>query len=149
MDKIDRQLMIRDVVARGAIKNQAQLVKELRARGVRVTQATVSRDIAEMSLVRARRGTTAYYELGPGLRGEPLDALRRLMAEFVNSASVSGNLVVLRTAPATANVVAGAMDRAGLSQLLGTVAGDDTIVAVAASSKSSKELQNMFERWLG
>lgn len=149
MDKADRQQLIREVVARGAIRSQAQLVTELRARGVKVTQATVSRDVAEMSLVRARHGTAAYYELGPGLHGEPLDTLRRLTMEFVSGAAVSGNLVVLRTAPATANVVAGAMDRAGLSHLLGTVAGDDTIMAVATSTEKSKELLNMFEQWLG
>ncbi len=110
----------------------------LEAEGIVATQATVSRDLEELGAVKVRipGGTIAYAipEFTHAGRAAPDDHLKRLMSEFVVEVAYSGNLVVLRTPPGSAHVVASALDRAGLADLLGTVAGDDTVLVVARES---------------
>ena len=133
--KPQRQHRIAKLLEDYAVANQAQLVELLAADGVTATQATVSRDLEDMGAVKVRvpGGESAYAipEL-PRDQVAPEDHLRRVMGEWVVEVGHSQNLVVLRTPPGSAHVVASALDRTGLPDVLGTVAGDDTIIVVAA-----------------
>lgn len=133
--KVQRQQTIARIIAEQAVTNQPMLLELLDKAGIEATQATVSRDLEELGAVKIRipGGDTAYAiaEYAPA-RVAPTDQLRRVMAEWVAEVTSSGNLVVVRTPPGCAHVVASALDRSGLDGLLGTVAGDDTIFCVAA-----------------
>jgi transcriptional regulator of arginine metabolism len=99
------------------------------------TQATVSRDLEDLGALKVRipGGTMAYAIPEHAKEGSaPDDHLRRVMGEFVVEVAHSGNLVVLRTPPGSAHVIGSALDRAGLPHVLGTVAGDDTLILVCA-----------------
>jgi len=130
-----RQHRIAKLLENQAVSSQAQLVELLAADGVVATQATVSRDLEELGAVKVRipGGTMAYAVPEHAKEGRaPDDHLRRVMGEFVVDVAWSGNIVVLRTPPGSAHVVASALDRAGLANVLGTVAGDDTLIGICA-----------------
>ena len=133
--KTQRQHRIAKLLEANAVVSQGQLVDLLANEGVVATQATVSRDLEDMGAVKVRvpGGETVYAipEL-PKDQVAPHDHLRRVMGEWVVDIARSGNLVVLRTPPGSAHVVASALDRAGVDGVLGTVAGDDTLLVVAS-----------------
>jgi transcriptional regulator of arginine metabolism len=135
MTKIQRQHKIGRLLAEQAVTSQAHLVELLAGQGVTATQATVSRDLDDLGAIKVRLpgGETAYAipELPTDQRA-PADHLRRVFGDWVVEVSHSGNLVVLRTPPGSAHVVASALDRSGLPEVLGTVAGDDTLLVVVA-----------------
>jgi transcriptional regulator of arginine metabolism len=136
-----RQAAIRDVVEREAIRSQEQLRQRLAARGFAVTQATLSRDIKELGLVK--RSADGAYRLTPDLAPAPttaVSALARAVAEFLAGAEPVQNLVVLRTGPGQAQLLGVALDRARLTGVAGTIAGDDTILVVARSAKGAHAL---------
>ena len=115
--------------------SQTQLVELLEADGVRATQATVSRDLDELGAVKVRvPGGESVYAIPelPHERVAPEDHLRRMLSDWVADIGCSGNLIVLRTPPGSAHVVGSALDRSGLPEILGTVAGDDTVLVVVA-----------------
>lgn len=132
--KVQRQQTIARLVAMHPVTSQPQLLDLLAAEGLSATQATVSRDLDDLGAVKVRvpGGDTVYAipEFEPA-RMAPHDHLRRVMGEWVAEVRSSGNLVVLRTPPGCAHVVASALDRSNLEGLLGTVAGDDTLLCVA------------------
>lgn len=134
MSKVQRQQAIVRLIQRFEVTNQPQLVELLAEEGIPATQATVSRDLDDLGAVKVRvpGGATVYAvpEFAPE-RVAPLDQLRRVMGEWVAEVTHSGNLVVVRTPPGCAHVVASALDRSALAGLLGTVAGDDTMMCVA------------------
>src|SRR6187399_905755 len=135
LGKPQRQHRILRVLEDQPVSSQAQLVQLLEAEGVVATQATVSRDLEELGAVKVRiPGGTMAYAIPEHAkeRTAPDDHLRRVMGEFVVEVAHSANLVVLRTPPGSAHVVASALDRAGIPDVLGTVAGDDTIILVCA-----------------
>jgi len=124
------------LLAEHAVTSQSQLVEMLASEGVDATQATVSRDLDELGAVRVRLPGVdgqvyAIAEL-PKDQVAPVDHLRRVLGEWVVDIGVSGNLVVLRTPPGSAHVVASALDRTSLDGVLGTVAGDDTLLVIAS-----------------
>lgn len=133
--KNQRHDRIAAILSENQVSSQAQLVALLAAAGVEATQATVSRDLEEMGAVKVRLGggesSYAIPEL-PWDQVVPPDHLKRVMGEWVVEVSTSANLVILRTPPGSAHVVASALDRAGLAGVLGTVAGDDTVMVVAS-----------------
>ncbi len=137
LGKPQRQHRILRILEDQPISSQAQLVQLLEAEGVVATQATVSRDLEELGAVKVRipGGAMAYAipEHGRDRSGSN-DHLRRLMSEFVLDVAHSVNIVVLRTPPGSAHVVASALDRASLNDILGTVAGDDTLLVVCKES---------------
>jgi transcriptional regulator of arginine metabolism len=136
LPKPQRQHRIARLLAEGSVVSQGQLVELLAADGVLATQATVSRDLEELGAVKVRvAGGETVYAI-PELAHErvaPEDALRRVLGDWLADVSSSGNLVVVRTPPGSAHVVGSALDRAGLPGVLGTVAGDDTILVVTSS----------------
>jgi transcriptional regulator of arginine metabolism len=137
-----RLAAIRDIVANAAIRNQEQLRVRLAARGFVVTQATLSRDIKEIGLVK--RAADGAYQPGDA---EPAPsppaavlALSRALAEFLAHAEPVQQLVVLRTGPGQAQVLGLALDRARLPGVVGTIAGDDTILVIARDARRARAL---------
>ncbi|MGH9178488.1 MAG: arginine repressor [Acidimicrobiales bacterium] len=141
--KTQRQHRVAGLLERHAVTSQAQLVELLAADGVVATQATVSRDLDELGAVKVRvpGGETVYAipELARN-RLAPEDHLRRVLGDWVAEVAHSANMVVLRTPPGSAHVVGSALDRAGLEEIVGTVAGDDTVLVVAAEHTGGAEV---------
>ncbi len=141
--KRQRQHVIGQLLGEHPVSSQAQLVELLGGAGIEATQATVSRDLDDLGAVKVRvpGGDTVYAipEL-PADQHVPGDHLRRVLGEWVVQVGVSQNIVMMRTPPGSAHVVASALDRTGLPQVLGTVAGDDTILVVAAEGTDGAAL---------
>jgi len=143
MSKARRQHRISSLLEEQAVTSQTQLVELLEAENIIATQATVSRDLDELGAIKFRvpGGETVYaIPEHPVDRIAPHDHLRRVMGDWVADVAPSGNIVMLRTPPGSAHVVASALDRAGIEDILGTVAGDDTLLVVAAESISGTDL---------
>lgn len=137
LSRAARQHRIVQILEKSAVNNQQQLVELLSETGVEATQATVSRDLEEIGAVKVRAaGGDSVYAVPdlPKDRVAPEEHLRRVMGDWVVEVSSSANLVIVRTPPGSAHVVASALDRAGLPEILGTVAGDDTILVVAVEA---------------
>ena len=143
MTKAHRQHRVSAILEEHTVTSQAQVVELLETEGITATQATVSRDLDELGAIKVRisGGETIYAipEL-PVDRVAPEDHLRRVLGDWMADVVYSGNLVVLRTPPGSAHVVASALDRAGMNEILGTVAGDDTMIVVAAEEVGGKKL---------
>ncbi len=137
LGKPQRQHRVALLLEQHHVTSQGQLVELLAESGVSATQATVSRDLEELGAVKVRvAGGDSVYAI-PELaheRAAPDDHLRRVLSDWVVDLASSGNLVVLRTPPGSAHVVGSALDRAGVGGVLGTVAGDDTVLVVAAEA---------------
>jgi transcriptional regulator of arginine metabolism len=136
LGKTQRQHLVARLIESHAIANQQALVDQLAAEGVIATQATVSRDLEDLGAIKVRMpgGESAYaIPALPKEQRAPEDHLRRVFGDWVVEVATSDNLVVIRTPPGSAHVVASALDRSGLAGILGTVAGDDTILIVVAS----------------
>lgn len=137
MSKVQRQQAIVRIIERQQVSSQPQLVEVLADEGIAATQATVSRDLDDLGAIKVRvPGGGAVYAVPEFVpeRVAPVDQLRRVMGEWVADVSFSANLVIVRTPPGCAHVVASALDRSGLDGLLGTVAGDDTMMCVATEA---------------
>ena len=150
--KHQRQHRITKILESRPVTNQAQLVDLLAAEGVEATQTTVSRDLEELGALKVRLpGGDSAYALAelPTQQIVPSDHLRRVLGEWVVELASSGNLVILRTPPGCAHVVASALDRSAMSGLLGTVAGDDTVLVVVAEDVGGRamveRLQDLIE----
>jgi transcriptional regulator of arginine metabolism len=143
LGKPQRQHRISRLLEEQPVSSQVQLVELLAAEGVIATQATVSRDLEELGALKVRMpGGSMAYAIPEHSKDRPApdDHLRRLMGEFVVEVAHSANLVVLRTPPGSAHVIGSAIDRAGFPEVLGTVAGDDTLVVVCAEHVGGAEV---------
>jgi len=127
--KPQRQRLIADWLRAGEVGSQEELVARLAAAGVSATQATVSRDLEALGAVKVRRG---YALAGPGDGAVADGRLARILGEWVIDIVAAGTLLVLRTPPGSANLVANALDNARLEEVAGTIAGDDTIFVALA-----------------
>jgi transcriptional regulator of arginine metabolism len=143
LGKTQRQHLVAKLIEQSTVQSQAQLVDLLAAEGVVATQATVSRDIDDLGAIKVRvPGGEAAYAI-PALPKEqraPEDHLRRVFGDWVVEVAHSANLVVLRTPPGSAHVVGSALDRAGLPDVIGTVAGDDTLIVVVGEDGSGAQV---------
>ncbi len=130
-----RQRAIRDLLALRPIRTQQELAAALRERGFRATQATISRDVAEMGLVKVGRDGLQAYALPPR-RGEAEpsgeERLRSLLHDLPIEVREAGQLLVIRTLPGSAHAIASALDRCGWSEVAGSIAGDDTLFVALA-----------------
>ena len=133
-----RRRLVTRLVTTEAIESQAQLRRLLLHAGHDVTQATISRDLEAVGAVKVREDETARNRIqDPADRRRARAALAAATTEFVESVTVTGSLVVIKVPPGAANLVAGRIDAAGLTEVLGTVAGDDTVfVAVDESTQA-------------
>jgi transcriptional regulator of arginine metabolism len=141
--KTQRQHRIARLLADRPVASQAQLVELLAADGVVATQATVSRDLDELGAIKVRvPGGELVYAIPehPAEQVVPHEHLRRVLGDWAVEIGASGNLVLLRTPPGSAHVVASALDRAAFPGVLGTVAGDDTVLVVVAAGYEGDEL---------
>jgi len=144
-----RHRALRTILARRTVASQTNLVTLLHEAGYDVTQATVSRDLQSVGAVKARDANgTPHYVLADDLHpsNEAEQALAHAMDEYAESIDVSSNLVVIKTPPGAAHVVAAAVDGSSLSGVLGTVAGDDTIVIVASDDVGGDNVRSQLER---
>jgi transcriptional regulator of arginine metabolism len=140
-----RQRTIRQLVASRPVASQRELVEELTTQGFEVTQATVSRDIAELGLLKAPRGGAHVYVAAADVAAPPPpasdDRLRRILGDVPISVGRSGLILVLTGTPGTASVVAQAIDESTLHEQEGTLAGDNTLLVLFAD-------EERLERWL-
>ena len=154
ISKAARHSRIVAVLAEHQVRSQAELAALLEDAGVHVTQATLSRDLEELGAVKLRApdgGLPVYVvpEDGSpltarGTSDAPPQRLARLAGELLISAEASANLVVLRTPPGAAHFLASAVDRAGLPEILGTIAGDDTILVVTRDPAGGQPIAQRF-----
>ncbi|MGB8383877.1 MAG: arginine repressor [Dermatophilaceae bacterium] len=139
-----RQARVSQLLREQPIRSQGELLELLAADGIDVTQATLSRDLVELGAGKVRRDGSLVYaipEAGEPSRGAAASArLRRTVEELLVTADVSENLVVLRTPPGAAQYLASAIDQSHLPDVLGTIAGDDTILLIATGSPSGTRL---------
>lgn len=152
--KAARHALITALLQRGTVHSQGELAALLADEGVTVTQATLSRDLVELRAVRIRTATGALAYAVPGEGGdrtpttsatEQLAArLARLCAELLVTAEASGNLVVLRTPPGAAQFLASAIDHSVLPTVLGTIAGDDTVLVISREPDGGESLAARF-----
>ena len=127
-----RQQAILEIIAEKPVTTQSELAKELLARGIKTTQATISRDIKELQLVKVPTGPDSYRYARPQQIDHPRghDRLRRLFRENVVKFDYCENLILVKTMPGAAHNVASALDQVGWKDLMGTIAGDDTILMI-------------------
>jgi len=150
--KTQRQHRISELIDHNVISTAAQIVARLHEEGIAATQATVTRDLQELGTVKIRdeRGTRRIVmAASPKMAPAPLDHLRRMMGEWVVSVESSANLIVVRTPPGCAHVVASALDRSALSGVLGSVAGDDTVIVITQDEHGGASLATEFRALAG
>lgn len=144
LGKAQRQHRIAQMLEQHPVTSQLQLVDLLAAAGIEATQATVSRDLEEMGAVKVRvRGGDSVYAVPelPKDHHAPEEHLRRVLGDWVVDVQRSGNIVLVRTPPGSAHVVASALDRAAPPDILGTVAGDDTVIVIATEDAGGPRVQ--------
>lgn len=147
--KTYRQAAILEIIDHEAIRTQETLRRKLRGRGFDTTQATLSRDIKELGLVK-RAGDGAYQRAGAGptLRAEAGEAaLRRAAGEYLRRVDRVQQFLVLRTDPAQAQPLAVAIDRSQAEEVVGTIAGDDTILVIARDARKAAAFARRLEQW--
>ncbi|HUX09412.1 MAG TPA: arginine repressor [Terriglobia bacterium] len=144
MDKLYRRTQILDLLKRQPVATQAELCEKLARRGIQVTQATVSRDIEELGLIKTRKG---YRIAGaPDPLKLPQPALPVILKEFLWEVHKAANLVVIKTHPGNAHSVAAALDAEQWPEVVGTVAGDDTIfIATGGPQEASRIRKKILE----
>ncbi len=145
--KAARQALIVDLVTRAEVRSQTELADLLAERGFVVTQGTLSKDLVAVGAVRVRdaSGDLVYAVTAaePADAGRALTRLQRLFGELLMSAEGSANLVVVKTPPGAAQYLASAIDRAGLRDVLGTIAGDDSILIVSRDPRGGPALAEL------
>ena len=132
-----RHHRILELVSREPMVTQDDMVRRLTQQGLKVTQATLSRDIKELGLVKTPEG---YAASGTLTEAAPTPSLSHLLREFVVDVRQAQNLLVVKTTAGSAQPVAAAVDAASWPELVGTIAGDDTILVISSSSKSCRQL---------
>lgn len=155
--KAARQRKIMQLIREQPVTSQNQLVKLLRAAGFPSTQATLSRDLEELGAIKFKRpggGGKVAYALPVEVSNAPVgDVLRRMLAESVVSMETTGNLLVIKTPPGHAGMVASALDRGDIDGVAGTVAGDDTILVACKQGvlprRVEKRLRSLVDSFPG
>jgi transcriptional regulator of arginine metabolism len=147
-----RQRAIRDLVEQRPIRTQQELAAALRERGFRTTQATISRDVAELGLVKAGRGGTQAYAIPQRLRdaetsGE--ERVRTLLRDMPVEIREAGTMLVLRTLPGSAHPLAAALDRARWPEVVGSIAGDDTVFVAFTDRRALGRVRRRLEELAG
>ena len=143
-----RQSAILDLVTLESIGSQDELRRRLRAKGFNATQATISRDIKQLRLVkRAADGSYQKADEQSGGRANSDVAVRRAIMDYMRSVDQVQQLLVLRTDAGLAQPLALAIDRTNLREVVGTVAGDDTILVITRHARAGREVTRLFEGW--
>jgi transcriptional regulator of arginine metabolism len=150
-EKQRRHATLQQVLRETAVHSQAELQDALQQRNIRVSQATLSRDIKELGLIKTPQVDQRYRYVVPEeqVLQRRYDRLQLAFAHFVYSYDHAGNLMVVKTSPGTAHAVAVDLDAMQWEEVLGTVAGDDTILVVTRSVNAVKRLHEHFQQLLG
>ncbi len=147
-----RQQAVRDLLEQRPIRTQQELVAALRERGFRATQATVSRDVAELGLVKVGRAGVQSYALPLRLDDREVsgeDRLGQVLHDLPIEIRQAGLLLVIRTIPGSAHAIAAALDRARWSEVIGSIAGDDTLFVAFADRVSLVRVRKRLDRLAG
>ena len=144
MSKLTRQQLILQLIENGNVASQEDLRRGLARHGQKVTQATLSRDIHELGLVKTADGYARANEVGEAA----LPAAERLVREFVLSVREAQNQLVLKTSVGSAQPVAAALDAEGWNEMLGSIAGDDTILIICENSRDAERVAGRIREML-
>ncbi len=145
--KNQRQRMIADWLRGLSVGSQEEIVARLALAGITATQATVSRDLIELGAVKVKRDGSIRYMMPDTVDSRhAASKLDQLLTEWVDSIVTAGNLLVLKTPPGSANLVANALDAAGLAEIAGTIAGDDTIFVALADGVNPAAAAALLQR---
>jgi transcriptional regulator of arginine metabolism len=138
--------LIRKIISEQEVSDQIQLLNQLKNSGVQTTQATISRDLQELNVVKVRVKPGHYkYEILEKVSESNLrEQLRVVFDNFVDEIKSTKNLIVIRTAPGNANSVAAIVDRLDIPEILGTIAGDDTILVIVDTDENKKKIESEF-----
>ena len=155
--KAARQARISELISGSPVRSQSELQQLLSTDGIEATQATISRDLEELGAIKVRGtdGGAAVYSIFP--EGErplrdtevPSERLQRLLRELLTSADHSANMAVLWVPPGAAQYLASAIDRSGLAEVIGTIAGDDTIAVIARDGVPGRRVADQMLEWAG
>ncbi|MBE3094169.1 MAG: arginine repressor [Actinobacteria bacterium] len=150
MKRTERLKLIRDLIKTKKIASQEELIEELSAIGYSVTQSTISRDIKQLNLVKVRNSLQEeYYALSSKYQVDPQFNIGKITFKFkenVLSVDLSNNIIVVKTNSGEAQGVAAVIDGSNFEEILGTVAGDDTIICVANSEDNAKKILKFFQQ---
>jgi len=140
--RAERQRTIVDMLREGSVQSSDEVAARLIEAGFEVTQAAVARDLEQIGAIKVKRDGRMAYALPErlGERNWPTDRLQRIFAEWAQAVETSGNLVIVRTPPGSAHLVALALDQAKLPEIVGTIAGDDAIFIAVRSGLPSEPL---------
>ncbi|WP_025026187.1 transcriptional regulator AhrC/ArgR [Caldalkalibacillus mannanilyticus] len=145
MNKAQRHIRIREIVTKNEIETQDDLVDVLRNAGFNVTQATVSRDIKELSLIKVPLSDGRYkYSLPADQRYNPLQKLKRVLVDSFVSVDHTENLIVIRTLPGNANTVGVLVDHLEWPEIMGNISGDDTILIICKEKEDTPLIVQRF-----
>jgi transcriptional regulator of arginine metabolism len=146
--KTRRQKALAELIRGGSLANQEELTARLRAQGFDVTQATVSRDLDQLGAIKVRRAGSVSYALPDQIGDSDWAAARleRIFAEWVQSVEAAGNLLVLKTPPGSAHLVGLALDQGQLSEVAGTICGDDTLFVALRDGAEPGAMAERFRR---
>jgi len=144
--KANRQRKILEIIRRAPVESQKALASALKANGFKVTQATVSRDIKELGLIKVPTINSLCCYTFPGERVTPRieERLKRLFRDSVIGMDLSENLIIIKTHPGGAQGVASAIDQVGWNEIIGTVGGDDTILVVIKPKNAAEKVLKRF-----
>ena len=151
LTKFERQRLIESVVSRKRVGTQFELLDALADSGCSVTQATVSRDIRELGLEKTHDqfGRPRYTLPNATRRSDPVEALKSVLAQFGQKVTPAGNIVVLQSELGAAPAIARALDQLGHERVVGTLAGDDTVLGIAPSERDARTLARELAATLG
>lgn len=149
--RAERQRAIVDMLREGPVRSQEEVATRLTESGYEVTQATVARDLEQIGAVKVKREGKLGYSLPEKLgdRNWSQDRLRRIFAEWVQSVDTSGSMVVVRTPPGSAHLVALAVDQAKFPEVVGTIAGDDALFIAVRSNLPAEPLAERLRDLMG
>jgi transcriptional regulator of arginine metabolism len=150
LGKVERQRLVASVVSRKRVGTQHELIDALKDAGCEVTQATVSRDIRDLGLEKVRDPLgRPRYALPQTRRSDPAEALAAILGQFGRRAAAAGNIVVLQSELGSAPAIARALDRLEHPRIVGTLAGDDTCLVIAADAARAKSLARELRELIG
>ena len=135
-----RQRAIAELIRGGALSSQEELGERLAGLGFAVTQATISRDLAQIGAVKVRRAGQHSYALPDQVQPAPPPRLATVLRDFARSIEAAANLVVIKTPPGSAHLIGVALDQSDVDEIVGTICGDDTIFAACRSDAIAARL---------
>lgn len=145
MNKAQRHIKIREIITESVIETQDDLVNELQSQGYNVTQATISRDIKELHLVKVPATDGRYkYSLPADQKFNPLNKLRRFIVDAFVSIDIATHFIVMKTLPGNAQAMGALIDNLSWNEIVGTICGDDTILIICKTEQEANDLKQKF-----